>query len=82
MTTLAVYVAAPFGEAHAVRSLHDRLVARGHRRTSRWADSAAGPERLDAMDASTRERIRAATHGAIRDSDVMFVLGVDGGRET
>jgi hypothetical protein len=80
--TLAVYVAAPFAEAPAVRAAHGRLVARGHRRTSRWADDAHGLENLAALDDAARERIRLANHGAIRASDAMIVLGAPGGCET
>lgn len=69
---MLVYIIAAYQSAERVRRLHRTLRAAGHTPTSRWAESAHGPEQLG--DADACERARRANLDDMHRAQAVIVL--------
>lgn len=73
--SIAVYVAAPYADAPAVREVHGRMLALGSLRpTSSWAMRATGPERLESLSIDEIASAIECNDRDLFDSDAMLVL--------
>lgn len=82
--TPTVYVCAPYADAAFIReAVHPRLTSIGFVPTSRWVDSAAGPEDFARYLPAQLRAAAEANDRAIRGSDIVLVVSRDGaGGET
>lgn len=74
MTRFLVYVAGPYGDAAFVRVIHEKLRALDMVPTSRWAESAAGPEDFSVMTEASLRKTAAENDADLRGSDVCLVV--------
>jgi transcriptional regulator with XRE-family HTH domain len=73
-----VYVAAPYADAPAVRTLHAELRRAGLLPVSRWAVGADGPEALDALPVSAVRALARQNDRDLLSAHMVIALARDG----